>query len=265
MSPLALSFVIATLLVLLTSLALLLFYLHNLHGTLKSRTTHTRPSFPPGALESLPHHLLAHPESYRIIYERDSIPLALTLSTNQNRNFHVHPCARKIFTALMRRNMIFFATYLPQAWLLRLLARTPEAKHSFSHHHISTLAFEPGDLVCGIYTVLARQDMKCEMGFSPPPRSSSLAFSTGFPTSFGGRLVTSIVQNESKGEGEGEGAGEALLVTETLQWVLRSEAAEATGGFTLPLERGAMKWLHELASWWLLVEGAKWLERERVR
>jgi len=143
----------------------------------------------------------------------------------------------------MRWNMNLFSARLPQSYLLRLIAKDEQQKASFQADVIDSLEFEEGDLVCGVYRVMSSRATKCEFGLHDPNGK--------FPASFGGRLVTSVVPAL---DGEGE-----IMRTETLQWVGRDE------GMTLPLERGSMRWMHEIASWWLLVSGAQWLGEECQR
>ena len=256
--------------------AALALYIHHLHASLRSQITHRQISAEErkalatsNELESLPQDLLDHPEKYRIIHERDAIPLPLPSPRPELIAGLSDRDATDLFTRLMRRNMRAFAAYLPQSWLMRLLARTPEQKASFSAAHIEGLEFEPGDVACGFYEVLVRRGVRCEMGMS-----ASAMPVRGFPGSFGGRLVTGVVSGRARvGEGgkegedggeEGVGNGDGLwLQTETLQWVGREEAEGM--GFVLPLERGAMRWMHELASWGLLVSGRKWLLEEVER
>lgn len=139
--------------------------------------------------------------------------------------------AEKLFTKLLRRNMSCFSS-TPQCWILRMVAKTPEQKRSFSKAHIEALTFKGGDLCCGFNRVLKRNPLKVELELIPPEGMGSLS----------GRLVLSL-----KRAGEG-----AVLTTQTIQW---------TGDPTvvLPLERGAAKFMHETASWWLIVSGLQYL------
>lgn len=71
----------------------------------------------------------------------------------------------------------------------------------------------------------------------------------------GGLLVVRFEAWDGEGDGEGEVEGEGgrglVLVTETLQWSF------GEGG--LPLCRSVPRFLHEVASAGLLIEGAEWL------
>ena len=64
-----------------------------------------------------------------------------------------------------------------------------------------------------------------------------------------GRLVIAV---EERG-------GERIFSNETLTWKGRNDTA------VMPLERGVGRWLHELASWWLLDSGTKYLIDLRQR
>lgn len=240
---------ITTALALLTTATLTTtLYLRHRHRTLRAQVT-TRTLTSPAALPSLPAALTANPSAYHAIHTQDTIPLSAPTTTHLLHPSNAPP-AQNLFTQLLQRNMHAFARRAPQSYALRLLARTPEQRRSFSHHHISRLQFAEGDLACGVYRVLARDPTRCEMGMDATTTGTP---ARGLPPSFGGRLVTALIL-----PGDGEG-GEGVLRTETLQWV---SLADARAGFALPLERRAMRWLHELASWGLLVQGRDWVEGE---
>lgn len=237
-----------------TTTLILALYLTTKHARLKSRVTSTllpASALKSATLASLPKHLLDNPEQYRILYYRDTIPLP------SNGSLHGRSDAgAELFTRLMRHNIRTFSLWTPQSWILySYFLLSPEQRTSFSAAHIAALDFAEGDLVCGVYRVLARSAMGCEMGMST-------SGSMGLPESFGGRLVTRV-EEALNAEREGEGDGRQWLVTETLQWVLHTSAAEKKN-FKLPLERSPMRWMHELASWGLLVSGARWLEGEEI-
>lgn len=137
-----------------------------------------------------------------------------------------------MLTNYLRWTMSRFSRF-PQAWMLRMVFKSPEAKKTFGASFIQTLDFSPGDIVCGAYHVQVRSPTKVEFG---------MISAAGLPP-IDGRLVVSI---QEQGD-------HTLFMTETLQWRRREES------FQLPLERKSMKWLHELASWWLLEAGTRWL------
>ena len=143
------------------------------------------------------------------------------------------PNAEELFTKLLPRNMVAFAN-LPQSWMLSMLAKTPEQRNSFQKSRLLAMNYEIGDLFCGFYRVIKRDPFKVEIDMEPPPGAGPLA----------GRLVISLNRRDS----------EAFLRTETLQWIsIDSKVA-------LPLERAPIRFMHEMASWWLLVSGAAYLE-----
>lgn len=177
-------------------------------------------------LETLPQELLDYPQMYRIVHDRDEKKLT---------GFHPldHDNVEKLFTKLIRRNMTAFS-HLPQSWMMSLLAKTPEQKESFKKSHLLTIDYQEGDLYCGFYRVMKRSPFKIEVNMEPPLDAGPLQ----------GRLVVSLDQ----------GSDGALLRTETLQWI------EADSKMALPLERAPIRFMHEMASWWLLVSGATFLE-----
>lgn len=178
-----------------------------------------------GQLDSLPNDLLDRPEDLRIVHERDEIELRKNDITSNAR-------IEELFTRLLRRNMLCFSQ-LPQSYMLRLILKTPEQRRSFSRSHIASLDFKGGDLVCGAYRVLVRSPLKVELGMEATEQMAHVS----------GRLIISLKCREN----------DALLSTETLQWT-------HAGGPVLPLERAPSKFMHEMASWWLLVSGARYIE-----
>ena len=46
--------------------------------------------------------------------------------------------------------------------MIRLVSRGPEEQRSFKASHLSSLNFNEGDLVCGVYRVIARTKNKVE-------------------------------------------------------------------------------------------------------
>ena len=67
----------------------------------------------------------------------------------------------------LRANMISF-TYTPQAPLLRRMCGSPDAKATFEHTYLQKLNFDVGDRVCGVFTVVLREDGRIEMAMDPP-------------------------------------------------------------------------------------------------
>ena len=177
-------------------------------------------------LETLPPELITRTGEYRIVHDRDEKEL---------HSAEVFECANadKLFTKLVQRDMTAFSSF-PQAWMMRLLAKTTEQKASFSKDHVLSINYAEGDLFCGFYRVVKRDPFKVEIDMEMPHTAGPLH----------GRLVISIVRTDDR----------ALLRTETLQWAtVASKAA-------LPLERAPIRFMHEVASWWLLVTGTAFLQ-----
>jgi len=126
--------------------------------------------------------------------------------------------------------MGLFSSRFPQAYLLRLVS-TPDERKTFQQGHISTLNFVEGDIVCGVYRVAARTESKVEFEMKP----------MGIVQ--GGRLVIGI---EANGD-------ELVCSSETVMWKRAGEKR------LMPLEMGVARWMHELASWWLLDSGTRYL------
>lgn len=90
--------------------------------------------------------------------------------------------------------------------------------------------FKEGDVVCGFYTVVLRTEEKVEYALKPLGPVN-------------GRLVISV---EQKGN-------ETVFSSQTVMWKGQHDK------IMMPLERSVMKWLHELASWWLLDLGTHYM------
>jgi hypothetical protein len=176
-------------------------------------------------LETLPKELLGSPQSFRIVHDRDEKLANCEAFKDAN--------AEELFTKLVRRNMAAFAK-LPQSWMLSMIAKTPEQRDSFQKSRLLAMNYEVGDLFCGFYRVIKRDSSKVEIDMEPPPGAGPLA----------GRLVVSL---NRRGD-------EAFLRTETLQWI------PSDSKVALPLERAPIRFMHEMASWWLLVSGAAYLQ-----
>lgn len=204
-------------------------YFYIFHQRLSSRIQHkshsgklSAPSPKPIEIESVPETIFT--DQYYAIYDhsskfvsRDSLPK--NVPTEQ------------LFSKLVRRNMTAF-TRFPQALVIRLISRTPEEQRSFKSSHISSLDFNKGDLVCGVYRVVARTKNKVEFEIT----MKNMEFVNG-------RLAISFRETES----------EVVFSSETLMW-RRSDETQA-----MPMEKPLLRWMHETASWWLLDSGVKYL------
>ncbi|RMZ88960.1 hypothetical protein DV736_g3817, partial [Chaetothyriales sp. CBS 134916] len=158
-----------------------------------------------------------------------------------------------LLTQYLRHTMSAFHSF-PQAWVLWLMAGR-EGRRTFARQYVGQLAFEAGDVVNGVYTVLGRD-------------GNAVVFGIMAQGAVEGRLVVrigdererldastgawvAVVQAEGKGEAQHQEM--AVVKNETFMWVRRAE------GVVMPLERRLPRWLHEVASWWLLDDGTKWL------
>ena len=207
-------------------------YVRHWHQSLASQIEHIdvtaknrKKSQIAGEIECLPVDLVDHPQDFRIIHDTAAKTLLnSTLLENEK--------VEQLFTQFLRRNMSCFAR-TPQSWMLKLVLSS-EQRSSFSQFHINALDFQEGDVFCGLYRVTRRNPLKVEIRMEPPDGAGDLS----------GLLVLSLRRCE----------GGAVLTTETLQWT------KAKSSTVLPLERELFKFMHEMASWWLLVTGAEYVE-----
>jgi hypothetical protein len=229
--------VVATLTITSGSAILYALYLHrSLSGKVQHSSDVGLPSRQIGEdntnkLDSLPLDLHMLPSNYHIVHDvcHKSIP---------NAQLHHYSDPSRLLTTYLRRNMSLFATRLPQAWFLKyaITKKVPALAPSFDPAHIQTLDFVTDDVVAGVYRVVVRKPMKCEFAMAVPEGMTM--------PSMDGRLVVRI---EERGE-------QCVFVGETLQW----KSAEQRG-LVLPLERRMMRWIHEIAAWWLLESGTDYL------
>jgi hypothetical protein len=194
-------------------------YLSFIHARLSQRINHTTKK---GTLTTTE------------ISNIDSISPAVT----EEKCFIIHDIASKsvrkellpaldtntLLTTYIRNTMTRFSSF-PQAWVLRLISD----RATFKKTYIENLEFKDGDVVCGVYRVVLRTEEKVE-----------LLMKQG---NVEGRLVVGL---ESKGE-------DMVFYSETVMWKGKDDKT------VMPLERAAPKWLHELASWWLLDLGTNYL------
>ena len=178
-------------------------------------------------VDSLPPDLRKKPSNYHIVHDvcRKSVPKS---------HLPHYSDPSRLLTTYLRRNMSLFATRLPQAWFLKLaiIHKVPALAPSFDPTHIQTLDFVNGDIVAGIYRVEVRSQTTCEFAMETPQGVRTPPMD--------GRLVIRI---EDTGQ-------ECVFVGETFQWKSVDQR-----GLVLPLERRAVRWLHEIAAWWLLDSG----------
>jgi hypothetical protein len=215
------------------------------HPSKPSTSTNTNTSIHTQlqSIESLPPSLRTEPQNYHVFFDSCSKTVPASSLSESLISDPSH-----LLTLLLQRNMALFATRLPQAWLLRFLIgrKIPALLPSFSPAHIRTLEFAPGDIVAGVYRVVVRAPTRVEFDMSVPPDSG-----VELPP-IEGRLVIGVDVGDY--DGDGEGGQEVVFRTLSLQW-----RASEQKGVVLPLERSAFRWLHDLASWWLLESGVTWL------
>lgn len=117
--------------------------------------------------------------------------------------------------------------------MIRLLCETEEEKQSFKSSKISSLDFKKGDLVCGVYRVVARKKNKVEFEI----KMKNLECVDG-------RLAISFSELEEE---------EVVFCSETIMWRRADEKR------SMPLEKPVLRWMHETAAWWLIDSGVKYL------
>lgn len=217
------------------SLTTIYLYARYLHQSLASQISNTeinaderRARYEAGQITCLPSDLVRNPQDFRIIHVQDERSGPVSIPNDQEK-------AKKLFTMLLRRNMRIFSQ-TPQAWMMGMLAKTPEQKQSYGKAHIEALNYQEGDLFCGFNRVLRREPTQIEIELILPEGMGS--------KSFGGRLVISLTPNGKQ----------AVLRTQTIQWTRSDDT------MVLPLERGAANFLHETASWYLIVSGVEYLK-----
>jgi len=163
---------------------------------------------------------------------------SISTSAIEENGFMIHDIASKLvrkellpaldtntlLTMYIRYTMARFSSF-PQAWVLRLTSD----RETFKKTYIEKLEFKEGDVVCGLYRVVLRTEEKVELLM----KQGNLE----------GRLVVGI---KPKGE-------DMVFYSETLMWKGKDDKT------VMPLERAVPKWLHELASWWLLDLGTNYL------
>ncbi|OGM48024.1 hypothetical protein ABOM_002674 [Aspergillus bombycis] len=202
-------------------------YLYFLHRSLGHRIHHE-------------FHQSELPESVSTI-----VSLPAEVSRGECRTFYDHASrrvARKLlpaqrledlFSLLLRRNMTAFSRF-PQAWILRLTV-APADRITFHASHIRSLQFKEGDLVCGLYRVQERTPNKAVLELL-------------FNGEVSGRLIIRFWE-------EGE---DVVFCTETIMWTSKVNPGQRKRAI-VPLENPVLRFLHEMAAWWLIDSGVKYL------
>lgn len=192
-------------------------------------------------------YLLVYDRAWRILNKDSDLPSDQDLTTALGGTTGSYE--QKLLTAYLRRNMSAFARYLPQARIIKMMIRksNPEAVQTLNPAFIEKLDFVVGDVVCGIYKILKREDAVVEFGMSQPASTTSQDSKEekeGSGQGFDGRLVIGM-----------RPVGDSLEVySETIMWRDTNKK-----GVVMPLERKVPRVLHELASWWLLDSGVMYL------
>ncbi|PWY79316.1 hypothetical protein BO70DRAFT_380461 [Aspergillus heteromorphus CBS 117.55] len=204
-------------------------YLSFLHRCLKNRINHEKhhgalPGPDSTTIATIPSDVYS--SKYYVLHDRASQRVPRQLLPPHHKD-------RDMLTLLLRRNMAAFA-HFPQAYML--WATTPAVtRETFQASHIRSLDYNKGDLVCGIYRVLERSASKVEFGIAHKGIEGRM--SIGF-------------WDEDK---------DVVFASETAMWTktMNEDAEEQRS--TLPLENPVRCFFHELAAWWLLDSGVKYL------
>jgi hypothetical protein len=190
-------------------------------------------------------YLVVYDRAWRIVNRENDLPSDQELDTAVVAS-NSWSYEQRLLTTYLRRNMSAFARYLPQARIIKMMIRktNPEAIQTLDPAFIEKLDFVVGDVVCGVYTVLRREDAIVEFGMAQPATTTSRnSEKEGRGQGFEGRLVIGM-----------RAVGDSLEVySETIMWRDTKEGV-------MPLERKIPRVLHELASWWLLDSGVKYLK-----
>lgn len=116
--------------------------------------------------------------------------------------------------------------------MIRMVCKTAEERQSFNASQISSLDFNKGDLVCGVYRVVSRSKSKVEFEMT----MKNMDFVSG-------RLALSFRERD----------GDMVFTSETVMWRRADETR------SMPLEKKVGRWMHETACWWLIDSGTKYL------
>lgn len=178
-----------------------------------------------GEISCLHEDMLSNPKYYRIAHDKVTkyVPtFTVTLS----------PKHERMFTAILRHNFEIFSYYTPQGFFLS--RSFPEEKETFTREHIQKCMFQEGDLVCGIYQVVKRTPLRCELAMRGKGKFGRVE----------GLIVISL---RPRREG-------AVMTSETIQWTKKDN------GIYLPLEKWWPRFLHDFASRYMITSAAKYLE-----
>lgn len=203
-------------------------YLYLLHQRLSSRIQHESRSGKLGGsnsklieIESVPEQIFT--DQYFALHDR--------ASKSVSRDALPSIPAEALLSKLVRRNMSKFARF-PQALAMKFGCETPEQRVTFEGSHIHSLDYNEGDVVCGVYRVVARGTNKVEFEMS----MKGMEYVNG-------RLAISVE----------ESLDHLIFATETFMWRRVDETRP------MPLEKPVLRWMHETAAWWLIDSGVDYL------
>ncbi|KAJ5587580.1 uncharacterized protein N7459_003345 [Penicillium hispanicum] len=211
----------------ITGSSVIYFFIY--HRRLSSRIQHrshrgklSASSPKPAEIQSVPESVFT--DRYFALYDRssrpvsrDALPSGIPLDL--------------LFTKLVRRNMTAFA-HFPQALMIRFVSKTPEEQRSFKASYIASLDFHEGELVCGVYRVIARSKNKVEFEM----KIKTMEFASG-------RLAISFQEKDEQ----------VVFSSEMMMW-RRSDETQV-----MPLEKPLVRWMHETAAWWLMDSGVRYV------
>lgn len=124
----------------------------------------------------------------------------------------------------------------PQAYIIRNFVKSPELQKTFNKNHIESLAFQEGDIVCGVYKTTKRTDHKAGFSFGP------MEGYAGPPMSV--RIVVTLSRNNEHAD----------LSSDVYMW--RPKTGKNP---TLPLESSFGRWFHGIFIARMLGSGTQYL------
>lgn len=201
--------------------------LYIIHRTLNSKLHASHQFSIPTAItariRSIPEDVLTSQDRYAKFYDRSlrSVPRRLLPDV----------ALPDLLTCLLRHNLATFA-HFPQAWILRL--NTPSRdRHTFSAEYVQSSNFKEGDRICGVYRVIVRTENQVELSMVRGPVT--------------GRLVIGYAFDKDKEM--------VIFSNETVMWIPKDKE----GGGKIPLENPLLRFFHEMAAWWLMDSGVRFL------